>query len=176
VSPSLVKYAVLYLVSQKEDYGAMIGRRMETRFGRVLRSHPHHAHPALRSLEQEGFIEPSTDTRSDASKRQPKTPYRITPAGETELRRWLGSPLTANMARREFETRLLCIEEDDQEAARNVLDLYELFITTETQNQRPETGDDPVGALYRRRAREESDAALAFIRWARSDLTAQTGP
>lgn len=165
---SLVNYAVLTLVLEKQSYGAEIGRRFEERYGAVLQSRWDHAYRSLRTLENHGFVE---RLGPRGSRRQPKTLHRITDSGAEHQRAWLRSPLRITSAEHEFTVRLLSLQPGDHETMLILLDLYESITLAASAALPPEDGSDPLGLLFRERYRLGTDTKLEWIWRLRRDLT-----
>jgi DNA-binding PadR family transcriptional regulator len=120
------KYAVLGLLLERPSYGYEVLVRFRRAFdaGQWAIT-PQGLYASLDRLERDGLIEPIVDDVREASRRQPKTPYRVTADGEHELQRFLEAPIGPDPSRAEFLVRLQCAVMRDAEAILQMLDSYE---------------------------------------------------
>jgi len=86
-----VRHALLALLSEGPKYGLQLREEFEDRTGDVWPLNVGQVYTTLQRLERDDLIEADsqagTDTDDDKQKR-----FRITPAGESELGRWLRTP------------------------------------------------------------------------------------
>lgn len=144
------KYAVLGLLLERPSYGYEVLVRFRRAFdaGQWAIS-PQGLYASLDRLERDGLIEPILDDAHEASRRQPRTPYRVTSDGEHELQRFLETPMGADPSRAEFLVRLQCAVTRDAEAILQLLDGYEEACLRELGHiGAPGIASD--GAAYRR--------------------------
>lgn len=172
------KYAVLGLLHEQPSYGYEVLVRFRRAFDAAdWGISPQGLYASLDRLERDGLIEPVATPAPAASRRQPKTPYRVTATGAAELHRFLATPMTAEPSRAELLVRLQCVAERDAEALLGMLDSHEQACLDELgrigedapDHARP--ADDP---LVERLAREERrlgiQARLMWIDYARREL------
>lgn len=165
------KYAVLGLLREQPSYGYEVLVRFRRAFDAAdWGISPQGLYGSLDRLERDGLIEPVATHDRDASRRQPKTPYRVTPTGAEELRRFLATPMAAEPSRAELLVRLQCSRADDVGALMAMLDGHERACLDELRR----IGDDAAGTLVERLAREERrlgiQARLTWIDYARRQL------
>jgi DNA-binding PadR family transcriptional regulator len=169
------KYAVLGLLLERPSYGYEVLVRFRRAFDAAQWAvTPQGLYASLDRLERDGLIEPVATRDRDASRRQPKTPYRVTPSGARELRRFLDAPMGADPSRAELLVRLQCVAARDADALLGMLDGYEQACLDELGRigeQAPVAADD---SLVERLAREERrlgvQARLMWIDYARRQL------
>jgi DNA-binding PadR family transcriptional regulator len=120
------KYAVLGLLLERPSYGYEVLVRFRRAFdaGQWAIT-PQGLYASLDRLERDGLIEPVDELDRDVRRRQPKTPYRVTPTGARELRRFLDTPMSADPSRAEFLVRLQCVASRDAEELLEMLGGYE---------------------------------------------------
>jgi DNA-binding PadR family transcriptional regulator len=175
------KYAVLGLLLERPSYGYEVLVRFRQAFdiGQWAIT-PQGLYASLDRLERDGLIEPVDEHDPDASRRQPKVPYRVTPAGVRELRRFLERPMAADPSRPELLVRLRCAASRDAEELLRMLDGYEQACLDELGQIGDETGAAPPRqrSLVERLALEDRrlgiQARLQWIDYARKELCAIT--
>lgn len=179
------KYAVLGLLLERPSYGYEVLTRFRRAFdaGQWAIS-PQGLYASLDRLERDGFIEPVVALTPEASRRQPKTPYRVTGHGEDALRRFLQTPMGADPSRAEFLVRLQCAASQDTDALLLMLEGYERACLDELSRIGAETLEDAaphahLGRLVERLAREDRrlgiQARLTWIEFARQQLRSLAG-
>ncbi len=168
------KFAVLGLLLERPSYGYEVLVRFRRAFdaGQWAIT-PQGLYAALDRLEQDGLIEPIVD--QDASRRQPKTPYRVTVDGAQTLRQFLETPMDADPSRAEFLVRLQCAASQDADALLRMLDGYEHACLEELSRLGVDGHDDEGrGRLVERLALEDRrlalQARLTWIEYARQQL------
>ncbi len=95
-----VRHALLALLSEGPKYGLQLREEFEDRTGDVWPLNVGQVYTTLQRLERDDLIEvdsqagtdPDTGTSTDADKDDKQKRFRITPAGEAELARWLRTP------------------------------------------------------------------------------------
>ena len=171
------KYAVLGLLQDEPSYGYQVLVRFRSAFDAAdWDISPQGLYASLDRLERDGLIEPVAQADRDASRRQPKTPYRVTPSGADELRRFLATPMAAEPSRAELLVRLQCVRADGVDALLAMLDAHERACA-EGLRRIGDAAPDRTGApdsLVERLAREERrlgiQARLLWIDYARKQL------
>jgi DNA-binding PadR family transcriptional regulator len=165
------KYAVLGLLRAQPGYGYEILVRFRRAFDAAdWDISPQGLYSALDRLERDGLIEPVATRDADASRRQPKTPYRLTRAGTAELRRFLATPMAAAPSSAELLVRLQCVADDDAGALSTMLDAHEHACREELRHIGDETPAELDAAtaevLVERLVREERRLAIrARLTW-----------
>jgi DNA-binding PadR family transcriptional regulator len=179
------KYAVLGLLLERPSYGYEV----LTRFRRVFEAaqwgiSPQGLYASLDRLERDGLIEPVL-ARHDASRRQPKTRYRVTRRGASELRRFLATPISADPSRAELLVRLQCAgggAARDTDALLATLNGYEQAcldelgrIGGEAPGERSAASDLLLERLVVEERRLGIQARLMWIDYARRELRRAAG-
>jgi len=174
------KYAVLGLLLDQPSYGYEVLVRFRRAFDVAQWGiSPQGLYSSLDRLERDGLIEPVDTSDHDARRRQPKTPYRVTPSGADELRRFLETPMSADPSRAELLVRLQCVAARDTDALLRMLDEHEQACLDELGRipERPRAADD---SLVERLALEERrlgiQARLLWVDYARHELRAAGDP
>ena len=104
-------YALLGLVAEKECSGYDLRRIFsDTPMARFSDS-PGAIYPALRRLEHQGLIRGRTQTSAGIRR---KRVFRLTPQGDTELRRWLERPVSREDVTRRVDQLMLRFSYMDQ--------------------------------------------------------------
>jgi len=165
------KFAVLGLLREQPSYGYEVLLRFRRAFDAAdWGISPQGLYGSLDRLERDGLIEPVPARDRDASRRQPKTPYRVTPTGAEELRRFLATPMAAEPSRAELLLRLQCSGADDAGALTTMLAGHEQACLDELHR----IGGEVAGTLVEQLAREERrlgiQARLTWIDYARRQL------
>lgn len=179
------KYAVLGLLLERPSYGYEVLVRFRRAFdaGQWAIS-PQGLYASLDRLERDGLIEPVAALAPDTSRRQPKTPYRVTEHGADALQRFLETPMGADPSRAEFLVRLQCAASQDTDALLLMLDGYERACLDElgrigAEAAEGDGGHAHVGRLVERLAREDRrlgiQARLTWIEFARQQLRSLAG-
>lgn len=168
-------YAVLGLLLEQPSYGYELLARFRRAFDVVAwEITPQGLYASLDRLERHGLIEPIDERSRAASRRQPRTPYRVTRAGAQTLERFLGEPLGADTSRAELLLRLQCVAVRDADALARMLDGYEATCLDELVRLAAVARATPAGALLERLALEERrlgvQGRLSWIRYARREL------
>jgi DNA-binding PadR family transcriptional regulator len=171
------KHAVLGLLLERPSYGYEVLVRFRRAFDAAHWAiTPQGLYASLDRLERDGLIEPVAMRDGEASRRQPKTPYRVTPSGVRELRRFLDAPIGADPTRAELLVRLRCVASRDAEALQ-MLDGYEQACLDELGRlggTAPAAGAQRSGSLLERLALEERrlgiQARLMWVEYARKEL------
>jgi DNA-binding PadR family transcriptional regulator len=171
------RYAVLGLLLEQPSYGYEVLVRFRRAFeaGRWAVT-PQGLYASLDRLERDGLIEPVEQRDPTASRRQPKTPYRVTSAGARELRRFLDRPMAAEPSRAELLVRLQCAASHDAAGLLRALAGYERACLEELDRIGDETGADPphTRSLAERLTLEDRrlalQARLTWIDYARREL------
>lgn len=180
------KYAVLGLLLERPSYGYEVLVRFRRAFdaGQWAIS-PQGLYASLDRLERDGLIEPVAEQLASVRRRQPKTPYRVTPSGARELRTFLDSPMNPAPSRAEFLVRLQCAASREADALVRLLDGYEHACLDElarigTHAQPAGEGGEQPGTLVERLALEDRrlglQARLTWIQYARQELVGDGGP
>lgn len=177
------KYAVLGLLLDRPSYGYEVLVRFRRTFDAVQWGiSPQGLYASLDRLERDGLIEPIVASSHDASRRQPKTPYRVTATGAEELRRFLDTPLSADASRAELLMRLQCMATRDIDALLQTLDEHEHACLDELGrigSSAPARPGAPASSLVERLALEERrlgiQARLMWIDYARHELRSSEG-
>jgi DNA-binding PadR family transcriptional regulator len=173
------KYAVLGLLLEQPSYGYEVLVRFRRAFGVAQWGiSPQGLYASLDRLERDGLIEPVDVSDRGARRRQPKTPYRVTPSGADELRRFLDTPMSADPSRAELLLRLQCVAAGDAGALLRLLDGHEQACLDELgqMSQRPQAADDSlVGRLALEERRLAIQARLLWVDYARRELRASSG-
>lgn len=175
------KYAVLGLLQEQPSYGYEVLVRFRSAFDAARwRISPQGLYASLDRLERDGLIEPVTQQARAASRRQPRTPYRVTASGAQELRRYLASPIGPEPSRAELLVRLQCMAARDAGALLALLDDHEQACLDELGRIGEAAAAASAGAgLVERLTREEQrlgvQARLLWIAYAREELRAAAG-
>jgi len=168
------KYAVLGLLLERPSYGYEVLVRFRRAFGAAHWAvSPQGLYASLDRLERDGLIEPLGDAADDASRRQPKRPYRVTSAGVAELHRFLAAPMGADAPRAELLVRLRCGAAGDASALPRMLDDHEHACHDELAQIGVEAargGDALLERLAREQRRLGVEARLGWIAYAREQL------
>ncbi len=82
-----VRHALLALLTEGSKYGLQLRLEFEHRTGDVWPLNVGQVYTTLQRLERDGFV-----TSDDGADEGPQKAFRITPAGEDELARWLRTP------------------------------------------------------------------------------------
>lgn len=168
-------YAVLGLLLERPSYGYELLVRFRRAFDVVAWGlTPQGLYASLDRLERDGLIEPADRRPRDASRRQPRTPYRVTTAGARELERFLAEPIGADPSRAELLVRVQCIAARDADALLRMLDGYEATCLDELGRLGGAVRATAGDALLERLALEERrlgvQARLRWIDFARREL------
>lgn len=83
-----VRHAILGLLSEAPKYGHQLRQEFEEKTGDVWPLNVGQVYTTLQRLERDGLIE-SDDSESEGAQKR----FRITDAGEDELRQWLNTPI-----------------------------------------------------------------------------------
>jgi DNA-binding PadR family transcriptional regulator len=178
---SPVNWALLGIVIQRPSYGYELVQRFERTYGGALElSSPSQIYTALDTLARRSLIEevPAEEVQ-DAIVRQPKPHYRVTAEGLRAYEEWLVNELGEDRRRsRLFALELAVLA---PEAALGVIERYEQACLKEATGlpMVPAAEDaDGAGGLVARLLREEDrlavEARLAWIEYARRELTSLT--
>jgi DNA-binding PadR family transcriptional regulator len=178
------KYAVLGLLLERPSYGYEVLVRFRRAFdaGQWAIT-PQGLYASLDRLERDGLIEPILERGHDASRRQPKTPYRVTADGARTLRRFLETPMGPDPTRAEFLVRLQCAGSKEGVGLLAMLESYERACLDELSRIAVATPADeaaaPLGTLVERLALEDRrlglQARLMWIDFARQQLRPLVG-
>jgi len=165
---------VLGLLLEQPSYGYEILVRFRRAFDVAHWGiSPQGLYASLDRLERDGLIEPVDVSDGEARRRQPKTPYRVTPSGADELRRFLETPMSADPSRAELLLRLQCVATRDCEALLRMLDDHEQACLDEL-GRMPERPHTTSASLVERLALEERrlavQARLLWVDYARHEL------
>jgi DNA-binding PadR family transcriptional regulator len=168
------KYAALGLLLERPSYGYELLLRFRRAFDAAQWAvSPQGLYASLDRLERDGLIEPVDAQDRAASRRQPKRPYRVTPTGERELRRFLDAPMSADPSRAELLVRLRLVAARDADALLRMLDGCEQACLDELRRiGGPSGGDSLVERLTREERRLSIQARLSWIDYARRELRA----
>ena len=82
-----VRHALLALLTEGPKYGLQLRLEFEQRTGDVWPLNVGQVYTTLQRLERDGFV-----ASDEGGEEGPQKAFRITPAGEDELRRWLRTP------------------------------------------------------------------------------------
>jgi DNA-binding PadR family transcriptional regulator len=172
------KYAVLGLLLERPSYGYEVLVRFRRAFDAAQWAiSPQGLYASLDRLERDGLIEPVEVQDADVPRRQPRTPYRVTPSGASELRRFLETPMSADASRPELLVRLQCVSRDDSGPLLQTLDGYEQACLDELGrigNEAPDAAAAAADSLLERLVLEERrlgiQARLMWIDYARREL------
>ena len=178
------KYAVLGLLLERPSYGYEVLVRFRRAFdaGQWAIS-PQGLYASLDRLERDGLIEPLAAAAGDGSRRQPKTPYRVTAHGARALRQFLETPMGPDPSRAEFLVRLQCAASKDADTLLRMLDGYEHACLDELSRLATDAPPDgeaaPAGTLVELLALEDRrlglQARLTWIDFARQQLVRVAG-
>jgi DNA-binding PadR family transcriptional regulator len=169
------KYAVLGLLLERPSYGYEVLVRFRRAFdvGRWAIT-PQALYASLDRLERDGLIEPIVTAAGDVSRRQPKTPYRVTADGARALRHFLEVPMSPDPTRAEFLVRLQCAASKDSDALLRMLEGYEHACLGELGRLQEADALAAPGTLVERLALEDRrlgiQARLTWIDFARQQL------
>ena len=174
------KHAVLGLLLEQPSYGYEVLVRFRRAFDVAQwQISPQGLYASLDRLERDGLIEPVEVSDDDVRRRQPKTPYRVTPSGADELRHFLDTPMGADPSPAELLVRLQCVAVRDAEALLRMLDDHEQACLDELGRigaGAPGSGRAADDSLVERLALEERrlgiQARLLWIDYARHELRA----
>jgi DNA-binding PadR family transcriptional regulator len=83
-----VRHALLALLSEGPKYGLQLREEFEAGTGEVWPLNVGQVYTTLQRLERDDLIESDAQDETDDKQKR----FRITPAGETELARWLRTP------------------------------------------------------------------------------------
>jgi DNA-binding PadR family transcriptional regulator len=177
------KHAVLGLLLERPSYGYEVLVRFRRAFDVAQwEITPQGLYASLDRLERDGLIEPVAATARNASRRQPKTPYRVTPTGARELRRFLDEPMSADLSRAELLVRLQCVAARDASALLEMLDGHEQACLDElgriggdAPSAHAMTSDSLVERLALEDRRLGIQARLMWIDYARQELREAAG-
>ena len=174
------KYAVLGLLLEQPSYGYEVLVRFRRAFDVAQWGiSPQGLYASLDRLERDGLIEPVDVPDRDTRRRQPKTPYRVTPSGADELRRFLDTPMRADPSRAELLLRLQCVAARDVDALLRMLDDHEQACLDEL-GRLPERARPADDSLVERLALEEQrlaiQARLLWVAYARRELSGPGDP
>jgi DNA-binding PadR family transcriptional regulator len=169
------KYAVLGLLTEQPSYGYEVLVRFRRAFDAAQwEITPQGLYAALDRLERDGLIEPVEASLREASRRQPRTAYRVTRNGRQELRSFLETPMNADPSRAELLVRLQGVGSHDLDALQLMLDRHE----QECLDELGRTG--MADSLLERLALEERrlriQAQLMWIEYARRELREAARP
>lgn len=176
-------YAVLGLLLEQPSYGYELLVRFRRTFDVAHWGiSPQGLYAVLDRLERDGLIEPVEAPARDASRRQPKTPYRVTPSGARELRSFLDTPMSADPSPAELLVRLQCVGARDAGALLQLLDAHERTCLDELGRiggEAPGAQRARSASLVERLALEERrlgiQARLLWIDYARHELRSADG-
>ena len=169
------KYAVLGLLLEQPSYGYEVLVRFRRAFDAARwEITPQGLYASLDRLERDGLIEPVDAGDRYASRRQPKTAYRVTSSGEDELQAFLATPMSADASRAELLVRLQCVGSHDVEALVRLLDGHEQACLDELG--RDGAGDSLVERLALEERRLRIQAQLMWIDFARRELREAAEP
>jgi DNA-binding PadR family transcriptional regulator len=167
------KYAVLGLLREQPSYGYELLVRFRRTFDAAQWGiSPQGLYASLDRLERDGLIAPVAARDRDA-RRQPRTPYRVTPSGAAELRDFLDTPMGAEPSRAELLVRLQCAGMDETDGLLRLLDGHERACLDELGRvgRTPDASAVADGTLLERLASEERrlgiQARLLWIGYAR---------
>jgi DNA-binding PadR family transcriptional regulator len=177
------KHAVLGLLLDQPSYGYEVLVRFRRAFDVAQWDiSPQGLYASLDRLERDGLIE-SVGVSDDTRRRQPKTPYRVTPSGADELRQFLETPMGAALSPAELLVRLRCVAVRDAEALLHMLDDHEQACLDELGRLgagAAGSGRAAHDSLVERLALEERrlgiQARLLWIDYARHELRAPDAP
>jgi len=82
-----IRHALLALLSEGPKYGLQLGQEFEAGTGEVWPLNTGQVYTTLQRLERDGFVE-----SDDSADEGPQKGFRITDAGQRELRDWLLTP------------------------------------------------------------------------------------
>jgi DNA-binding PadR family transcriptional regulator len=93
---SNLEFALIGLLKQKPQSGYDLRKTFITTAMRHYSDSPGSIYPALRRLEARGWIAAEAESPHEAADPRKRRAYRLTPAGEASLVRWLEMPVTRN--------------------------------------------------------------------------------
>lgn len=164
---SAVNAAVLSLVIERPSYGGEIGRRFGERYDGLLATPQQHIYRALRTLEEDGLIEPFPLEGEDGPVHDG---VRATAKGARAYRAWLREPVPlGDDALWQLKVRFASTRTADVETARYLVDAYERAVLTLARRRAPRSGGLIDRALDEER-RVAADAALRWVAWIRDEL------
>lgn len=174
------KYAVLGLLFEQPSYGYEVLLRFRRAFNFANWAiTPQGLYASLDRLERDGLIEPVGSQKRLASRRQPKTPYRVTATGAREIERFLDAPMSAEPSRAELLLRLHCVAARDAEGLQEMLNAHERACLDQLRRLGGREGGSTVSgaaadSLLERLALEEQrlciQARLLWVDYARREL------
>ncbi|HEX2699252.1 MAG TPA: PadR family transcriptional regulator [Acidimicrobiales bacterium] len=97
-----IRHALLALLSEGPKYGLQLRQEFEARTGEVWPLNVGQVYTTLQRLERDGLI--ASDGADDEG---PQKDYRISPAGQDELTRWLRTPEMTQPPRDELLIKVL---------------------------------------------------------------------
>lgn len=123
---STTAYLMLGMVQAGANTGYAIKKRVERLAGLLLSVSFGQIYPELKGLESAGYLE-SRETKVNGRLRRE---YEVSPAGRSELDRWLAAPRSPEeLNRTDAIVRVFVADWDEPVAAEKVLELRELAAT-----------------------------------------------
>lgn len=177
----MVRYALLGLLRESNDYGYRLKRRFDERVGQLWNLNIGQVYQTLRSLQQAGLVSATEQGNDDHPARRV---FRLTPEGSRVLEKWLHRrPSRPRPLRDETLIRLLFLDgERTAEALARIAEqerLYKKHMARLLAEKR-RVGTGPRGApLVRHLGLEaallHAEAHLRWLEYCRQKLEAATG-
>lgn len=171
---SLVGWALLGLVIERQSYGYELLQRFQRIYGDMLAlTSVARIYNALESLSAGGLIEETPESVQEAAlTRQPKHHYRATAEGVRAYEEWLVARASEERRRSSLFARQLAMLEP--QAVLEVMDRYEEECLAEADESSPPQTEREVLAdrLANHEAQLALGARLSWIKYARRELAA----
>lgn len=108
-----VREGLLLLLAEQPRHGYELKTLFEQRTGELWQLNTGQIYTTLERLERDGLVEPTGEVAGDARRRG----YRLTAAGRTEAKAWLGTTTAADTPRDELVMKVLLVAAGDDRAA-----------------------------------------------------------
>lgn len=175
---SAINWALLGLVIERPSYAYELGQRFERKFeGALALSSVSHVYTALGTLQSRDLVEEIPGTRGG---RQPRPRYRATATGLAAYREWLaGQPAEDRRRQRVFVQTLAALAGTPRDALA-IIDGFERECLADAgrtpiacaEEGCAGTSAELVARLVAEESRLTAGAKLAWIQYARRELTA----
>lgn len=185
---SPIAWALLGLVIRRASYGYELAQRFERTYGKALElSSPSQVYSSLDTLERHGLVEQFVPMSDAEAVRQPKPNYRATGGGVREYRSWLIAQLEDRRRRSQvFVLQLALLPSSEAlaviaECERACLARARRIAPADAATRagagagigaEQEDGGDLAARLLLEQDRLALEAKLAWIEYARRELTA----
>lgn len=182
----MIRYALLGLLREQNDYGCSLKRRFDTRVGAYWELNIGQVYQTLHALRRAGLVtEVEHESTSERPKEHPpRRLFALTPKGDRSLERWLRrAPVSPRPVRDELLVRLLvCTPDQTRELLGHVAKQEELhrgrLVHLLAQRERAST-DGSEGSLVRRLnldvAVRHTEAHLGWLEYCRECVAARPG-